>query len=197
MKTLVQLFLVIFCLSACTSSEVNQVNYYLLDKATISTYSSNQGKKVPILLSEVRLANYLKKSNLPIQLADHRLYYSREHVWAEPLSLALKRTLLKDLNQNSETNHFVTGEHPNSQNIERKVIVQFDHFIATEQSSVIVTGKYWLVDGSDTIKTKEHTFSMSKTLQEDGFPYAVTQLRELLLAVSNQITLDVSQQKWR
>ena len=193
MKYTISILLLALLLGACTSSEIAKVNYYLLDKAGAGIEATSPAQKEKVLVSEVRLANYLKKSNIPIQLANHQLYYSREHLWAEPLPLAIKRTLVNDLNKNSQKNHFITGQHPNSENITRKVIVQFDHFITTDRSKVIASGKYWLVAGNEQTQTMEYSFNMDKTLRLDGYPHAVSQLRHILFSLSEEIATRVSE----
>lgn len=194
MIKLCKVWLLLLVLTSCTSSQVSQVNYYLLDQADASdAIPAMEDNKEAVVLDEVKLANYLKKSNLSIQLEEHRLYYSRDHLWAEPLHLAISRTLQKDLNQRSEDYYYISVKHPNSQHINRKLIVQFDHFAATSQSQAVISGKYWMVQEDKPEKTMERAFSISTPLVKDGFPHSVSRLRQLVTELSNEITRNLIQ----
>lgn len=193
MNKLYTLLCVLF-LSGCATSEVSQINYYLLDQARHQNVIAESGDTPTHVLADIYLANYLKKSNLPLQLNGHQLYYSTEHVWAEPLSASIGRALIQDLNGTGNNFYLVSSDHPNVKNINRKIVVQFDHFVATDDSTAIISGKYWLQNTDDPKETKERQFNMETSLDEDGFPHAVSKLRSLVARLSKQIEQDIGNQ---
>lgn len=191
-----KILLISFCflLSSCSTSKVQQVNYYLLNKSNNVNHSvivNPQSTK--IVVQQIRLAEYLTQSNLAMQVNSHQLHYSRQHAWAESLDTAIEKALLNDLNGYQSDMVFLNKNDPLAQDHQYELVLQIDHLIATDQSTVITSGTYWLVS-KDENKVTNHKkrFSLEKRLTESGYLHSVSQLRMLLGELSGQIYNDIS-----
>jgi uncharacterized protein len=188
------LFIIVFGLVAC-SSPAPKVSYYLLyTPLPLNDSESQIPKNKKIVLNKIVLANYLKQSNLVMQINQNQMYFARQDVWAESLESSIFNALLADLNQNS-TIQFNSVLAPNIEQKRTELTVQFDHFHATDKSTVVGSGHFWinLPTSNEVIETP---FFFSLPLQEDGFSHAVLQQRELLhlLALNIQQVIDQLEQ---
>lgn len=185
-KSLLVILLVI--LSGCSTQLAQKVSYYLLNSAT----SNNQMKVTKntaqvIALKEVRLADYLKQTNLVMQLDNHQLYYSKQHFWAESLQTGIQKAILTDLNSQSTGISFIDALSPAAKKPKATINIAIEHFVTTQDSSVILIGQYWLdADQPNDIHQLQH-FHYTTELREDGYPHSVKKLRGLLKRLSGDI----------
>lgn len=183
----VVLFVFVF-LVGCSSGPVEQVSYYLLSGAQLKKASIGKPEQLkPILIEEIRLADYLKQSNLAIQLNSNQIFYSRQHAWAERLQVGLERALLEDLNSQSSVYSFHSQKSPLQVPIVARLVIQFDHFVATDDSKVIATGSYWVASTAEVKKYTKSSFQFEAELRQDGFAHSIEQLRALVSKLSQQI----------
>ena len=183
MKRLI-LCVLLMTLMACSSKPLN-LNYYVLATPQLETWSSNPAARQPIVLQPVLLADYLKQSSLVMQIADHQMYFSRQDIWAERLDKAIQKTLLEDLNHSQHYQYRAyPGLHTESNAL--SLSVQIDYFHPTFKSTVVSSGRYWIVDPSKQ-KSLEKTFYLSLVLEQDGYAHAVQQQRELLRLLATEI----------
>lgn len=182
-------------LGACSTSPVQQVNYFVLSGASISeSQPMGAGVKIPVLIEDIRLAEYLNQSNLAMQLNSNQIYYSRQHAWAERLELGIEKTLLADLNQSSEFHYSTNALGLATDNLHR-LIVQIDHFVATDKSNVIASGSYWIAGAKDEISYNHKNFNLTVELEKDGYAHAVEKMRFLVSELSAQIEQDIRASK--
>lgn len=185
-KSLLVILLVI--LSGCSTQPAQKVSYYLLNSPT----SNNQIQKTKnteqvIALKEVRLADYLKQSNLTMQLDNHQLYYSKQHFWAESLQTGIQKAILSDLNSQSTSTSFIDALSPAAKRPSATINIAIEHFVTTLDSKVILIGQYWFeTSQSDEVQQLQH-FHYTAELQQDGFPHSVKKLRGLLKSLSDDI----------
>lgn len=182
-------------LAACSSQAQLSVNYYILDhelaayQQSSSTAKHNPDKQ--IVLSQVRLAKYLEQSQLTILQNNHQLYYTSQHVWSEQLKHAIARALVNDFNTASNDYHLVLKNEPTSHDSRYQLQLQLDHLVATDDSEVILAGKFWLLDHQKNKKGElvaSSPFYFSKDLSENGFSHSVKQQRQLLKQLANRIS---------
>ncbi|GAA0853327.1 PqiC family protein [Aliiglaciecola litoralis] len=176
-------------LAGCSTKPVAILDYYLLDNAEPkATHSKQNIPRVTITIQDIGLADYLTQANLAIQLASHQLYYSKQHLWAEPLQKGIQKALLKDLNAATSEFAFVNTRSAMAHAPDVTIGIQVDHFVATHESMVVMAGYYWLQPNNDKQMTKQLTrFHFSKPLEQDGFPHSVSQLRVLISELSDEI----------
>jgi uncharacterized lipoprotein YmbA len=181
-------------LASCSTSNVKQVNYYLLNGTNSVNHSAVVTQQsIKVVVQKIRLAEYLTQSNLAMQINDHQLHYSRQHAWAEPLDNAISKALLTDLNEQQSDIVFLNKDDPLALEHQYELVLQFDHLIATDKSTVITSGTYWLVSMNENkVTNHQKRFSLEKRLTENGYLHSVSQLRMLLSELSSQIYIDIS-----
>ena len=117
MKTAKKISLLSLALSAtmilgCSSSSTTS-HYYLLNKppmtqqAVQAAVSKNSQSPKSVFAVQVQLAEYLNQPYIVMQLGTHQINYSSFHLWAEPLLLGIKKSLLFDLNAHGQASTFI------------------------------------------------------------------------------------------
>jgi uncharacterized lipoprotein YmbA len=183
-KLLVILFGVL--LQACTSAPEN-VNYYLLHTAAEGKLAHKSAPVVKIVLAKIILADYLRQNSLVLQVNNNQLYYSALHIWAENLEAGISKALLTDLNQQDSHYQYVRYTAPSSESASHELIIEMEHFLATNDSTVIGSGNYWLLDKASGKQVLSDKFYLQGELTKDGYAHAVEELRTLLSALSKNI----------
>lgn len=178
--------LVTLMLAACSSKPIPPVNYYVLDQAELAGQASVRSDSPIVLLESIHLAEYLNQSNMAMQLDTHQVYYSRQHLWAEGLHKSIRRALLSDLNQVSQTSQFASADTPLASKARLRLRLDLDHFVATDGANVLVAGTYWLTDPQGEYLMHQ-PFKYSTALSEDGFGHSVQQLRSVLKSLATDI----------
>lgn len=179
--------LIIILLSACSAAPP-RINYYLLNSNVPPSPAGLAGNAIKVELAELRLANYLQQANLIMQLKGNQIYYSRQDAWAENLKVAIAKSLLSDLNQATTAIHYVNYSEPHQDKARYQLVLNLDHFQATDKSLAIAQGSYWLLDSTTDTLLIHKNFALQLELEQDGYPHAVTQLRHLLVTLSQQIS---------
>ena len=196
-------------LNSCTSTPLS-VRYYLLhtpenkvSNTTLEaepTATKSTETKTKAVLQSLDVANYLQQSSLVMQVDQHQLYYSRQDVWAEKLQSSFYKALLQDLNATSDRD-YVASYSPSVSKAAVAISVKLEHFHATDSSTVISSGQYWLsVNDPQTSKTgkskqlatSSHSFFFESQLEQDGYAHAVEKLRALVVGLSKQIEKDIA-----
>ena len=173
-------------LQAC-SSPVENTNYYLLHTASTDKVKKINPRAPKIVLGKIQLADYLRQDSLVLQLSEHQLFYSPKNIWAEPLQIAIAKALLFDLNQHSNDYQYINHSSAQPEAASYELIVHIEHFLATDKSKVMATGKYWLLNRQSGEQLVVDTFYLQQGLNKDGYTHAVEQLRTLILALSQEI----------
>jgi uncharacterized lipoprotein YmbA len=198
------LFMALF--SSCTSKPLS-VRYYLLHTPEIkvsnttlvtkSTTSTPTKTKPIAVLQSLDVADYLRQSSLVMQVDQHQLYYSRQDVWAEKLQSSFYKALLQDLNATGQRN-YVASDSPNATQAAAAVTIRLDHFHATDSSTVVSSGRYWLsgnnqqIDKVINLTSSSHVFFFESDLKQDGYAAAVKQMRTLVTSLATQIEKDIT-----
>ncbi len=174
-------------LQACTSP-AQKINYYLLHTVSVDTVKKVNPQSPRIILSKIQLADYLRPDSLVLQLGEHELFYSPKDIWAETLQTSISKALLFDLNQQSNDYQYLNHTSANQGSASYELILQIDHFLATDKSQVVAAGKYWLLNRETGEQILFEPFYLQQVLNKDGYPHAVEQLRTLVLALSHEIS---------
>jgi uncharacterized lipoprotein YmbA len=188
-------------LISCTSEPL-KVRYYLLhtpeNKVSNTSFVTQPIKTKPIaVLQLLNLADYLRQSSLVMQVDQHQLHYSRQDVWAEKLQFSFYKALLQDLNASGQRN-YIASSAPNASHAVAAITVKLEHFHATNTSTVVSSGRYWLSENDPQaaknreFDTSSHAFFFESELKQDGYAHAVEQLRTLIVSLSKQIEKDIA-----
>ena len=178
-------------LQACTSAPIN-INYYLLHTAEGQNVAQKSPQATKIVLGKIILADYLRQNSLVIQLNKNQLYYSPLDIWAESLDVGINKALLADLNQQTGDYQYTRFAAPQSTSATYELVIEIEHFLASNDSTVIASGNYWLIDKSTGKVTFSDNFYLQKDLSTDGYSHAVAQLRVLLNSLSQNINLKIT-----
>ncbi|MFT5312689.1 MAG: putative lipoprotein YmbA [Paraglaciecola sp.] len=174
-------------LQACTSP-AEKINYYLLHTASNDTVKKINPQAPRIVLDKIQLAEYLRQDSLVLQLSEHELFYSPKDIWAENLQTAISKALLFDLNQQSNYYQYVNYTSARHDSVSYALVLQIEHFLATDKSEVVTAGKYSLENQETGEQLLSEAFYLHQGLQKDGYPHAVQQLRTLVFALSDKIS---------
>ncbi|WP_340680408.1 ABC-type transport auxiliary lipoprotein family protein [Paraglaciecola sp.] len=183
------LSLLVAGLSACSSKPLD-VNYYVLSPPQPVLQSNQNNYTKQVKLNKILLADYLRQSSIALQVDDNKMHFSRQDVWAESLDMAILNALLMDLNQNTNTS-FSSYLSPDNQADSTTLTLQIEHFHATDKSTVVSSGRYWLFDPVKQQKF-ESPFYFSLSLQQDGYSHAISQQRQLIRLLADKIQLDLA-----
>lgn len=77
--------------------QTDATRFYVLEAATPDATAADAGCSRTILIGPVRLAGHLEQPAVVERLGDHEVRYLEWHRWAEPLTQAVPRTLVRRL----------------------------------------------------------------------------------------------------
>jgi uncharacterized lipoprotein YmbA len=195
MKIMITLLSLVL-LASCTSKPL-MVKYYLLHTPDNKILNTRVQTKPIVILQMVDVAEYLNQSGLVMQIDKFELYYSRQDVWAEKLQSSFYKALLEDLNATGQRN-YVVYDSPNAVFASSRIKIELAHFHATDTSSVVSSGRYWLSLNSpqsteqNELTSLSHAFFFESELKQDGYAHAVKKLRTLINDLAKQIEKDIT-----
>lgn len=181
------LFLCIVLLAGCSSSPAS-LQYYVLHAPSSSISPSATTAKYYVRIEQIVLPDYLAQRSLAMQTGSSTLYFSQNHVWAEPMATGFQRALRDALWEAG--NIFMIPDDMYSQMY--PVIglhIRIDDFVATFDGKVVIKGQYWWNDVHQNPQVRY--FDFRRTQEEDGFAGTVEQMRALTLDVANAIAKDM------
>jgi uncharacterized lipoprotein YmbA len=182
------LSLLVAGLSACSSKPLD-INYYVLSPPQPMLQMVHKENARQVKVNKILLADYLKQSSIALQVDDNKMHFSRQDVWAENLEIAILNSLLRDLNQDTSTQY--TSYQTLNQAAENiSLTLQIEFFHATDKSTVISAGRYWLFDVAKQ-QNVEVPFYLSLSLKQDGYSHAISQQRELIRLLAQKIQFDL------
>lgn len=163
-------------LTACSSSTLQPPKYYVLTGQPLALSEPSELVNTPaIKVQSVILAEYLKSSNMVLQVSEHELFFSTNNLWAEPLQVGIEKTLNNYLPIPSQSTTEVLS-----------LSVEIDYFHTIDQNSVILAGRYWL-ENSAGEKVIVAPFSLSEALKGSGYNYAVARMSDLLKLLAEDV----------
>ena len=183
MNQIFALLLAIALLTGCNSNPAKKSNYYLLNSSAVQSESSQLVAQPDYVLERIRMPDYLVQPNLVMQLSDHRLHYAGYDMWAESLQTAVSKVLVSELQNKGLKVH----DHSETDLEVNRLFVRIDHFYPTDNSRVILSGKYWVEDPVNKKVIRGSQFRFQDNLDRDGYAHAVAKMRELVDALSGQL----------
>ncbi len=159
-------------LTACASQPPQSTTTYLLRTeagATSGTQLADSG----IALGNVRVASYLDQPGLVLATGDGTIHAARNHLWAEPLQVSLRRYLATRISAASGRD-IAASATPNTKS---RIDVTVDQLHGNGSGAAVLVA-YWDI-GSDT-QTRSFRFSEQQPLADSGY-HALVQAQEALL----------------
>ncbi|MGL4473028.1 MAG: PqiC family protein [Shewanella sp.] len=196
-------------LGCSSSAEPKTTSYYLLNtqasllpsdgvNAANQLSAADKAQVRPKVVVAVSLAKYLAEPYLVMQIDDHKIHYASFHMWAEPLIDSTRKALLSDLNGLSTSGDkgydFVvqtrtnTKVNANAQAPTPVLKVQIDYFHVTNQSTVVLSGRYQYLQGDDEL---DQMFAFEAKVPADGYSPSVAVMRQLVNQLAAQITASI------
>lgn len=181
-RTVASLMMALGLAAASGCSSVQELNFYQLPQQA-NTVTSASNDAAVIVVEPVMVANYLNTNALILQTSDVQLVKTNQQQWAEALDQQLTRLLQQQLTA-TLPGHRVTDRAP--QGPQQRLLVQVEQFHGTEQGMVLISGKYSLVNGEQTIQQR---FALELAQPEAGYPSMVATLG----AGWQQVVTEISQ----
>ncbi len=186
------LLLCLLIISGCSYSPLEETHYYLLnnqktlDIKVEDILIKNTEQTSTVLINMADLPEYLNQPNLLIQINKHQLHFSHHNMWAEPLKKGILKSLAHDLNSENKQIEFVSQNKLNTFAIENTLHIAIESFHINDDSLVILTGKYWIENQDESIRSNR--FNLSTKLEKDGYPHAVEKMRVLITLLAKEIS---------
>ncbi len=176
-------------LAACGSAPPLPDRYYSLVLAADSgDVAGDEIANARLIVGPIELPSYLSKHGIAMQMGPNRIESANHHFWAEPLDEAIAKVLTRDIAERTdgiaverESGRWTPSE-------DCRVRVEFDAFHPTNNSQVVMSGRYWI---SSENSSDSQEFSLSRSLTIDGYAHAVDVLRDTLAVLAQQISEDV------
>lgn len=190
------IFLCMTFLVSCTSEPLS-VRHYLLHTPENTMINTSDNAKPIVALQLLDVADYLRQPSLVMQVGQFELHYSHQDLWAEKLQSSYFKALLQDLNSSGQRS-YVAASSPEAIKAITTIKVKLEHFHATDASTVVSSGHYWLSakqltkDKTKDLTSASHSFYFESELKQDGYAYAVKQLRALVANLAKQIEKDIA-----
>ena len=137
---------------------------YLLPSATQTAHSP--------LTIKVRLADYLNRGGIVMQLSDSEIQVARHHRWAEPLATQLQRSL--EARMPSGDKKTLTVE-----------LTRFQGLQGKDRDSAVITGR-WALTGNNGDATQGH-IQWEAALENGGYANMVRTMDQGWQAVAKYI----------
>jgi len=170
----------IIALNGCSS--VQPLNFYQLPQQP--RLAAAVAAEAPVIVVEpVMVANYLNTNALILQTSQVQLVKTNQQQWAEALDQQLTRLLQQQLAAALPA-YRVTDRAP--QGPQQRLLVQVEQFHGTEQGMVLISGRFSVVNGEQTLQQR---FALELAQPEAGYPSMVATLG----AGWQQVVNDISQ----
>ncbi len=158
-------------LTAC-SSQPPQTTTYLL-RSEVGATSGTQLADSGIALGNVRVASYIDQPGLVLATGDGTIHSARNHVWAEPLQVSLRRHLATEISAASGRD-IAASVTPGTKS---RIDVTVDQMHGNGSGAAVLVA-YWDI-GSGT-QTRSYRFSEQQSLADSGYD-ALVRAEETLL----------------
>ncbi len=182
------LFLLLIGVAACGSAPVEEHHYSLrLDALSDTDYSAQRvsDSAETLVVTSVRLPEYLRSNNLVMQVGDNEILPARRHFWAEPLAESIKSVLEHDLGRHLEAVAVARDRSADGCSLD----VEFERFHATDHARVVSSGHYRLQHRGGSI---ERSFDTSRTQNDGGYGSAVGELRKAVDALAAALAAELN-----
>jgi uncharacterized lipoprotein YmbA len=167
-------------LMGCAKKPIIENHYYslVLEAAAGRTSPDHEPAGVRVDLTEVTLPDFLRSRSLVLQVQSNEVIHAKHHHWGEPLDIAIQKVLAWDLSSALPALDIAAGS---GRGADCTLTMEFDRFHASDDSRVLVSGRYTLTQGN---RVSRREFDVSQVQHGDGYTSAVTGMRSALEALS-------------
>lgn len=182
MRVLLLLLISLVMLAGCSSQTLQPPKYYVLS-GTPAQLIPNKALHPAIEVRSIALSDYLQSSNIVLQVSDHELFFSANHLWAEPLQVGIEKVLVNRLSITQ-----ALSDEP-----ALLLDVNIDYFHIVDRDAVILSGSY-VVENQAGDKLVRERFALRQALNNSGYEYAVSVMSSVLGILSQEIATKVTAQ---
>ncbi len=181
--------IVLLMIAACASRPVEEHYYSLVlaaDQANVPVNDDREGAHLTV--GPVLLPAYLNRRGMSIAVGANQIRTANHHFWAEPLDEAISKVLVLDASRLLD--HVVVDRDAGRWTPAGgcRLRLEFDRFHATDDSRVVISGRYWVSSPKVNIRQEFH---MTRSLSADGYGHAVETLRHSLGALAAKIVTSI------
>lgn len=163
--------LAVMLLTACSSQPPQTATYLLRSGTAMSSGAQLAG--TGIALGTVRVATYIEQPGLVLATGDGKIQVARNHVWAEPLTVSLRRFLAEEIS--TAAGKYVSPTPVPDATTRVNVVVDQLH---GDGRGAAVLVAFWELQSDQS--SAAFQFSEQQVLSSDGYD-ALVQAEEALL----------------
>ncbi len=169
--------------TACRKPPPVENHYYsiVLEATELPPAAGSQPPTARVDLLDVHLPDFLKSRSLVLQVNSNEVRHARHHHWGEPLHDGIRKVLARDLSVALPSLDIAPGP---GHNADCTLQLDFDRFHATDDSRVVVSGRYTWNNGENTVR---RDFDVTQVQHGDGYTNAVKAMRHAVRALSNEL----------
>ena len=163
--------LAVALLTAC-SSQPQQTDTYLLRSAVVATPGKPLAPST-VALADIRVATYIQQPGLVLATGDGRIHAARNHQWAEPLQVSLRRFLANEISTAAGRDIGATALAAST----TRINVTIDQLHGDGKGAAVLVA-YWELEAGGNINSFQ--FVEQQALASDGYD-ALVRAEEALL----------------
>jgi uncharacterized lipoprotein YmbA len=169
----------VLALAAC-SSQPPQTQTYLL-RPQVPAGAATPLVDSGIALGTIRVASYIDQPGLVLASGDSKVHAARNHLWAEPLQVSLRRYLATQVSTGSGREVAVSS----SESTRTRINVSVDQLHGDNNGTAVLVA-YW--DVVSESGTRTFRFSEQQSLSGDGYDALVAAEETLLQRLADAIS---------
>ena len=187
-KLSINLFLVLWILSACSGGNV-KVRYYLIDPIESTTLSYTTDKSLVIEIMGVQLPQYLERFQIATRSSDNRLRFSDTNQWGENLRKNLLRTMARNLSIRLSTLDIATPLNRSASLPDYRILIHIDQFELDTDGKVKLSTRWQLTDGTEAKPLGIHSASLASEtpIEADNYDQIIAAMQDLYSQLSTRI----------
>ncbi|MBS0336770.1 MAG: membrane integrity-associated transporter subunit PqiC [Proteobacteria bacterium] len=134
-------------LAGCASDPVTR--YYVLAATAPASSQPPAPKAMAVVIRDVRLPQYLERTQIVTRGSDHRLLMADYELWAGDLRQDMTRVLAENLSRLLASDQVVAAPHTLKLAPDVRVEVEVQRFERDAAGKVELAARWWLTRGSD------------------------------------------------
>lgn len=173
------IYLIAAVLLAACSSQPPQIASYLL-RSEVNSGAGTQLVNSGIALDTIRVARYIDQPGLVLAFENGTIHAARNHLWAEPLQVSLRRYLASQISSTSGRN--IASSATSATLI--RIDVTVDQLHGNGRGAAVLVA-YWDLTSEDSYTS--FRFSEQQALSGDGYDPLVQAQQALLQRLADAI----------
>ena len=153
----------------CACSSAPATRYYALSPTAQAP--ARRAAPVAVVITDVRLPQYLDRSQIMTRGGEHRLQVSEYELWAGNLREDMTRVLAENLGRLLESERVISAPHNLRLNPDYRVEVEVQRFERESGGRVGLSARWWLTQGSDAALLESSSATLLGEPLGENAPY--------------------------